>query len=218
MNFKLKLLLFCISAFVLTSCTTAEKKNKGLAQNQFSLDSLLTKDQVGAENLPDDIAPVDAPFDMPEFKKPVFPDLRVSIADRGAVQETKVTLIIQSLIDSVSEQGGSPAKIQLIGDKKELKADGNDLIFVTVNILDDNDILAPRADNLVQFEVTGGGKIVGVDNGYQASMEPFKANKRKAYNGKCLVIIQSNYKNEPITLKATSEGLDSETMTIPVSK
>lgn len=112
---------------------------------------------------------------------------------------------------------GAPAKIELISDKEELKADGNDMIFVTVNILDDQDILAPRADNLVQFEVTGGGKIVGVDNGYQASLEPFKANKRKAFNGKCLVIIQSNYKNEPITLKASSQGLDSETLTIPVS-
>src|SRR5690606_218482 len=112
---------------------------------------------------------------------------------------------------------GSPAKIQLISDKKELKADGNDLIFVTVNILDDKNILVPKADNLVQFEITGGGKIVGVDNGYQASMEAFKANKRKAYNGKCLVIIQSNYKNEPVTLKATSEGLDSESLTITVS-
>src|SRR5690606_29137209 len=60
---------------------------------------------------------------------------------------------------------GSPAKIQLISDKKELKADGNDLIFVTVNILDDKNILVPKADNLVQFEITGGGKIVGVDNG-----------------------------------------------------
>lgn len=112
---------------------------------------------------------------------------------------------------------GSPAKIQLISDKKELNADGNDLIFVTVNIKDDKGVLVPRADNLVQFEVTGGGKIVGVDNGYQASMEPFKANKRKAFNGKCLVIIQSNYKNEPITLKATSEGLASETLKISIS-
>src|SRR5699024_4339027 len=99
-------------------------------------------------------------------------------------------------------------------DKKEIKADGNDLIFVTVNIKDDNGVLVPRADNLVHFQVNGGGKIVGVDNGYQASMEPFKANKRKAYNGKCLVIIQSNYKNEPITLKASSEGLDSNTISI----
>ncbi|WP_417361206.1 beta-galactosidase GalB [Galbibacter sp.] len=112
----------------------------------------------------------------------------------------------------------APAKIELIGDKEAVKADGNDLIFVTVNIQDDNGVLAPRADNLVKFDISGGGKIVGVDNGYQASLEPFKANQRKAFNGKCLVIIQSNYKNEPITLKASSEGLTSETLTITIAK
>lgn len=108
MTFKLKLLLFCVTAFVLNSCNTAVKNNKTLAENlnHFPLDSLLTKDQVGAAYLPDKIAPVDAPFDMPEFKKPVFPDLRVSIVDRGAVEDTKVTQVIQSLIDSVSDQGG----------------------------------------------------------------------------------------------------------------
>ena len=116
------------------------------------------------------------------------------------------------------ETAGTPAKIELISDKKELKPDGNDMIFVTVNLQDDKGILSPRADNLVQFEVEGGGKIVGVDNGYQASLEPFKADYRKAFNGKCLVIIQSNYENKPITLKASSEGLDSGTLTIPVSK
>src|SRR5690606_14016611 len=112
----------------------------------------------------------------------------------------------------------APAKIELIGDNEAIKADGNDLIFVTVNIQDDKGVLAPRADNLVKFDISGGGKIVGVDNGYQASLEPFKASQRKAFNGKCLVIIQSNYKNEPITLKATSKGLTSETLTIPIAK
>src|SRR5690606_29443756 len=72
----------------------------------FPLDSLLTKDEVGALNLPDEIAPVQAPFDMPEFKKPEFPELRVSITDKGAVQNMKVTEIIQSAIDTVNAQGG----------------------------------------------------------------------------------------------------------------
>lgn len=113
MNFKLKLLLFCTTAFLVYSCNDVEKKDKTSVQElgYFPLDSLLTKDQVGAEHLPEEIAPVEAPFDMPEFKKPVFPDLRVSIADKGALQNTKVTQIIQSAIDSVNAQGGGTVVI-----------------------------------------------------------------------------------------------------------
>ena len=64
------------------------------------------KEHVGAANLPDEIAPVTAPFPMPEFKKPVFPELAVSIADRGAKPDSKVTAVIQSAIDDASQRGG----------------------------------------------------------------------------------------------------------------
>lgn len=65
-----------------------------------------TKDQVGALNLPDEIAPVKAPFAMPQFKKPVFPALSVNIADKGAKAGEKVTQSIQSAIDEVNSRGG----------------------------------------------------------------------------------------------------------------
>jgi polygalacturonase len=65
-----------------------------------------TKDQVGAQALPDDIAPVKAPFPMPEFRKPVFPNLSVSIEAKGAKPDSKVTAEIQSAIDEVSQKGG----------------------------------------------------------------------------------------------------------------
>jgi len=120
-------------------------------------------------------------------------------------------------VERTIKTAGPPAQIELKANKEEFKSDGNDMIFVTVNILDEEGVLAPRADNLVKFEVSGGGKIVGVDNGYQASLEPFKAEQRKAFNGKCLVIIQSNSKNESIELTAPSEGLESESISIPIN-
>ena len=73
-----------------------------------------------------------------------------------------------------------------------------------VNIKDADGNLVPKANNSLDFEVTGGGSIVGVDNGYQANLSSFKASKIKAFNGKCVVIIQSNGKSETITLKASS--------------
>lgn len=123
----------------------------------------------------------------------------------------------QKVLERTIQTAGEPSQIELEPNKMELRSDGNDMIFVTVNILDEDGVLAPRADDLVKFQVSGGGKIVGVDNGYQASLEPFKAEQRKAFNGKCLVIIQSNSKNESVELTATSEGLESESISIPIN-
>jgi beta-galactosidase len=90
-----------------------------------------------------------------------------------------------------------------------------DLVYVTINILDEKGNFVPKANNLVHFEVSGGGKIVGVDNGYQANLSSFKASKINAFNGKCLVIIQSNKKNEDIKLKVSAEeGVSSASLQI----
>ena len=103
---------------------------------------------------------------------------------------------------------GAPARIRLTPDRSALHADGKDLSFVTVEIVDKDGNLCPLADNLVQFEVSGEGFIAGVDNGSPISLERFKDNKRKAFNGKCLVVIQNNGQRGSIGLKATSEGLE----------
>lgn len=102
---------------------------------------------------------------------------------------------------------GAPVKIVLEADRIVIAADGSDLSFVTVKVLDAEGTLVPRADNLINFEITGEGKITGVDNGLQTSAEPFKANYRKAFNGLCLAVVQSTEKAGRIALKATSEGL-----------
>jgi beta-galactosidase len=100
----------------------------------------------------------------------------------------------------------SPARIVLIPDRKTIRADGTDLSFVTVKIIDRNGTLVPSADNLIKFEVDG-GSIAGVDNGYEASHEPFKANQRKAFHGMALAIVQSKHRSGRIVLKATSGDL-----------
>ena len=99
---------------------------------------------------------------------------------------------------------GTPSKIELIANKESIKNNHYDLVYVMVNIKDADGNLVPKANNSLDFEVTGGGSIVGVDNGYQANLSSFKASKIKAFNGKCVVIIQSNGKSETIRLKASS--------------
>jgi beta-galactosidase len=102
---------------------------------------------------------------------------------------------------------GQPARIVLIPDRQVIKAGGSDLSFVTVKIVDKNGTLLPRAENLVNFEISGEGFIAGVDNGSEISHESFKANHRKAFHGMALAIIQSKGKAGHINLKATSDGL-----------
>ena len=80
------------------SCQQATKREETVV--------IPTKAQVGATMLPDTIAPVKAPFPMPEFKKPSFPELVVDITTKGAIQEKLSTTAIQSAIDEVSLQGG----------------------------------------------------------------------------------------------------------------
>src|SRR5690606_17704667 len=94
----------------------------------------------------------------------------------------------------------------------------NDLSFVTVTIHDEHGTLVPNASNNVQFELEGPGEIAAVDNGDPTSHESFKANERKAFNGKCLVIIKSKDETGTITLRASSDDLEESTITINVNK
>jgi beta-galactosidase len=101
----------------------------------------------------------------------------------------------------------SPAKIVLVPDRQAIKADGTDLSFVTVKVVDKNGTLVPAADNLIKFEVTGQGFIAGVDSGNQISHESFKASQRKAFHGMALAIVQAKPKAGRIVLKATADNL-----------
>lgn len=102
---------------------------------------------------------------------------------------------------------GRPARIILSPDRNLIKADGADLSFVTVKIVDAQGTIVPYADSLVNFQLSGEASIAGVDNGSQISHEPFKANYRKTFHGLALVIIQAKKKSGRITVKATSAGL-----------
>ncbi|MGI4866077.1 MAG: beta-galactosidase GalB [Janthinobacterium lividum] len=120
----------------------------------------------------------------------------------------------QTVLTRTVKTAGPAAKIELVADRSQLRADGKDLSFVTVRVLDAAGNLVPDAANLVKFAVSGPGFVAGVDNGYQASMEPFKANYRQAYNGLCLAIIQTTEKGGAITVRAEAAGLAGAAVTL----
>ena len=101
---------------------------------------------------------------------------------------------------------GEPAQIRLSARKYGDGVADDALAYVTVEILDAQGNLCPHADNLVQFEVTSGAEIVGTDNGNPVSLERFKSDRRKAFNGKCLVVLEAAESGRT-KLRVTSEGL-----------
>jgi len=102
---------------------------------------------------------------------------------------------------------GKPAAIKLEAYKKSIQADGKELDFITVSVVDSAGTVCPTADNLIDFTVDGVGTIKAVGNGDPTSLESFVEPHRKAFNGKCMVYVQNTGKQGKIFLTATSEGL-----------
>ncbi|WP_129717666.1 glycoside hydrolase family 2 TIM barrel-domain containing protein [Pedobacter sp. SYP-B3415] len=120
-----------------------------------------------------------------------------------AVSRKNGTTVLEKTVSTA----GKPAQIRLSADRTTIKADQEDLSFITVDIVDEKGNLVPDAEQLVTFRLEGPGSIAGVDNGFQASVEPFKANYRKAYRGKCLVIVRPGSVEGSIKLTASADGL-----------
>ena len=109
---------------------------------------------------------------------------------------------------------GDPYKLVVKADRNSINANGKDLSFIEVNIVDKNGVLVPGTKDLVKFSVSGQGFIAAVDSGDPVSMESFKSNQHTALNGKVLCIVQSNGKKGAIILTAVANSLQSSTIQI----
>ncbi|HTI10819.1 MAG TPA: beta-galactosidase GalB [Puia sp.] len=109
--------------------------------------------------------------------------------------------------DSV-RTAGKVSELQLTADRSTIDADGRDLSFIRVNVLDSNAIAVPASGMLIRFEVSGPGEIVATDNGDPADLTSFASKQRAAFSGMALVIVRAK-KNRPgvIKVRATSDGL-----------
>jgi beta-galactosidase len=109
------------------------------------------------------------------------------------------------------------SKIKLTADRSTIKADGQDLSYVMVELVDANGLRNPKAQNLVKFEVNG-GTIAGVGNANPVSLESCQLPQRKAWQGRCLLIVKSDEQAGPITVTASTDGLPSAKLMITKSK
>lgn len=101
-----------------------------------------------------------------------------------------------------------PVNIRMTADRFKIKADGQDLSYITVELTDKDGIRNPGAENPLAFKIDGPGTIVAVANGNPVSLESYTLPQRKAWHGRCLVVIKSEVKGGIITLTASSDGLE----------
>lgn len=111
-----------------------------------------------------------------------------------------------------TETTGTARNIVLKSDVPALKADGQDVAIINVAVTDGKGRVVPTADNRMEFAISGPGRIIGTGNGCPSSTEPDKAPRRKAFNGYCQVLVQSDTTDGAITVTVTSQGLKPATI------
>jgi beta-galactosidase len=120
-------------------------------------------------------------------------------------------VVAQTSIKTAKE----PANILLTADREIIQANGEDLSFITVKIMDENSIFCPLANNKIDFTLEGPATIAAVGNGNAASTAPFQAPFRNAFNGLCLLVIRSEKgKTGEVKIHASSPGLAPQSITI----
>jgi beta-galactosidase len=91
----------------------------------------------------------------------------------------------------VVKTAGPPAALEAVPDRATIRADGRDLSFVSVRVVDKDGVAAPRANACVTFQVEGPGEIVATDNGDPTDLEAFPSPTRKAFNGQVMAIVRA---------------------------
>jgi beta-galactosidase len=102
--------------------------------------------------------------------------------------------------EQVQRTAGAPYAIRLTADRETVKADGKDLVFVTVDILDKQGNLCPRANNFLFFKVEGTGRLRALCNGNAIDQTSFVSSYMHVYNGKMVATIEPGTEAGEITL------------------
>jgi beta-galactosidase len=110
---------------------------------------------------------------------------------------------------------GPAAKLSLEANRNKITADGQDLSYVTVKVLDKDSRVVPQADNSIHFDISGPGEIVATDNGDATDLASFQSHDRKAFNGLALVIVRSKA-GESGTIKLYADSGDMKQVKINI--
>lgn len=108
---------------------------------------------------------------------------------------------------AILQTADEPVKLAMAADRTAITANGQDLSYITVELQDAKGIRHPRAENQVHFNISGPGTIVGVGNANPVSTESYSLPQRKAWHGRCLVIVKSTGQPGNIRVTASAAGL-----------
>jgi beta-galactosidase len=109
---------------------------------------------------------------------------------------------------------GPAAALRLTADRNPIWADPNDLAYVTVEAVDAEGRLAPKADHVARFTVTGPGHLAAVGSNNPRHAEPYRGERHRLYRGRCLAIVRPSEEAGDITLRAEADGLAAAALTI----
>lgn len=104
---------------------------------------------------------------------------------------------------------GDSSRILLTADRITLRADGQDMCFVTVETLDKQGNKVENATDYVEVSVEGPGRILGMDNGDSTDYDNYKTNVRKLFSGKLVVVVGTTGEAGEIRLHVNGKGLES---------
>jgi len=110
------------------------------------------------------------------------------------------------------QTAADPAALKIDADRTEVYADGEDLIFLKVSVLDKEGVFCPESDNSVTVAVEGVGKLVGISNGDARSHESCRGTSIKVYKGLMLAVVQTTEDAGDIKITVSSEGLASDSV------
>ncbi|KAB8130998.1 DUF4982 domain-containing protein [Gracilibacillus oryzae] len=113
---------------------------------------------------------------------------------------------------------GDAKRIQLKTDKNTLTADGTDLAFVEISMLDDEGNLVENANNRVEVHVSGAGRLIGLDNGDSTDYDSYKGTSRRLFSGKLMAIIAAKLEPGNIKVEVASKNLKTEIIELQAMK
>ena len=112
---------------------------------------------------------------------------------------------------------GKPHRIVLEADRSTIKADGNDLSYITVSVVDKDGIPCPTATNQLKFSVKGEGVYKAACNGDATSLELFHLPTMKLFSGKLVVLVQAKTKAGTMELTVSGKGLKTGKLVVSTS-
>ena len=120
----------------------------------------------------------------------------------------------QMVVTARRETTGTPVKLVMKANRRELNADGEDVAVFAVQVVDAKGRVVPITDNLVTFAVKGPAELIGVGNGDPTSHESDSGQSRRVFGGLCMALVQSSKVPGAVAVQATSPGLTSAEATV----